>query len=227
MPQSAEHPTEPARARLATGAAPSPVEVASHLAARLCHDFMSPASGIVSGLDLLADPASADLHAEAHNLITASARKLIDLLTFSRAAFGPTADIGAVSELEALARGVIAHGRAELDWAVEAREIDPLAGQVLLNLVQIAATALPTGGQVRVTSRIEGAWTAVQVEALSARARLHEEIRAGFRGEALGEGLGGRWIQAWRLSALVAQAGGVLAAEPGASGVTFRAALPA
>ncbi|MGZ6019610.1 MAG: histidine phosphotransferase ChpT, partial [Phenylobacterium sp.] len=35
-------------------------ELAAYLAARMCHDFISPASAIVSGLDLLEDPTAQD-----------------------------------------------------------------------------------------------------------------------------------------------------------------------
>ena len=37
----------------ASPAAARTAEVAAYLAARMCHDFISPASAIVSGLDLL------------------------------------------------------------------------------------------------------------------------------------------------------------------------------
>ncbi len=228
MSQPAENlpPRSTAPALVGRPDGPTPVEIASRLAARLCHDFMSPASGIVSGLDLLADPGSKDLHREAQELIASSALTLVDLLTFSRAAFGPGGDTLDSRELESLARGAVAHGRAQLVWNIEASEIPPLAGRALLNLVQIAATTLPSGGQVQVSALSADGWTALTVEALGERYRLHEETRAGLRGEPLGEGLGGRWVQAWCLNALVAQAGGVLVAEPQAAGVIFRAALP-
>ena len=51
-------------------------EFASLLASRLCHDFISPASAIVSGLDLLEDPDSADMRDDAMALIAS-----ISLLT--------------------------------------------------------------------------------------------------------------------------------------------------
>src|SRR6185369_5226515 len=66
-------------------------EFAAFLAARMCHDFISPASAIVSGLDLLEDPSAQDMREEAMGLIAASARKLADLLQFSRVAFGASA----------------------------------------------------------------------------------------------------------------------------------------
>ena len=50
----------------------------------------------------------------------------------------------------------------------------------------------------------------------------------GSAGEPLGDGLGGRWVQAYYVHALVAQAGGGLAAEARRDEVvTFRAVLPA
>ncbi len=226
-PAAEDSPPSTRLVQAAPAVAPSPLEIASRLAARLCHDFMSPASGIVSGLDLLADPTSKDLHADAQQLIANSAGKLVDLLTFARAAFGPAGDIVDTRELETLARGAVAHGRAGLQWNIAPCELPPLAGQALLNLVQIASAALPAGGQVRVSARAELGWSTLLVEAVGERSRLHEEVRAGLAGEALGEGLAGRWIQAWCLNALVAGARGALAAEPGAAGVTFRLAVPA
>jgi histidine phosphotransferase ChpT len=63
-------------------------ELAAYLAGRMCHDFISPASAIVSGLDLLEDPSAQDMREEAMSLVSTSARKLADLLQFSRVAFG-------------------------------------------------------------------------------------------------------------------------------------------
>ncbi|MHB8530740.1 MAG: histidine phosphotransferase family protein [Caulobacteraceae bacterium] len=222
MPNAAENlALPPAEAASAI----DPAQIASRLAARLCHDFLSPASGIVSGLDLIEDPASKDFHGEAMALISASARKLVGLLTFSRAAFAAGVETIDTRELESLARGAIVNGRTELDWAVQAGELAPMAGRALLNLLQIAAGALASGGVVRVSARREGGWSAVLVESRGPRARLHEEVRAGLRGEGPGESVGGRWIQAWWLHALVTGAGGALAAEAGDEGVTFRAAV--
>jgi len=48
-------------------------EIAAYLAARMCHDFISPASAIVSGLDLLEDPSAQDMREDAMSLIAASA----------------------------------------------------------------------------------------------------------------------------------------------------------
>ena len=72
-----------------------PVDLAARLAARLCHDFISPASAIVSGLDLIEDPEQQDMREEAMALIASSARKLAALLSFSRIAFGGSGRLAA------------------------------------------------------------------------------------------------------------------------------------
>ena len=103
---------------------PRPAEFAAYLAARMCHDFISPASAIVSGLDLLEDPTAQDMRDDAMGLIGASARKLSDMLEFCRVAFGASASAETFDsrQLEKLAQGVFAHLRADLDWQVEPRD---------------------------------------------------------------------------------------------------------
>ena len=87
-------PSQPAPSTPAPPAANVDVngpDFAAMLAARLCHDFISPASAIVSGLDLLEDPSAQDMREDAMSLIASSARKLADLLQFCRVAFGASA----------------------------------------------------------------------------------------------------------------------------------------
>ncbi|MGA0603705.1 histidine phosphotransferase ChpT [Caulobacter sp. KR2-114] len=217
----------------AAGAVSAPTvsaeDLAAKLAARLCHDFMSPASGIVSGLDLLEDPSAKDMRDEAMNLIESSARKLVDLLTFSRVAFGSyaSAEVFDARELEGLAKGVFAHVRPELDWQVAEPQLPKSAARALLNLLQIAAGALATGGVARATAtQVDGRYT-VLVEAQHARVRMHPDVAAGLAGQPLSEGLAGRWVQAYYLNALVSAAGGVVSAIPGEEKISFQAVLPA
>jgi histidine phosphotransferase ChpT len=136
-----------------------PAELAAYLAARMCHDFISPASAIVSGLDLLEDPSAQDMREDAMGLIGTSARKLADLLAFTRVAFGASsaAETFDTRELEKLARGVFGHMRAELDWQVALAGVNKPTARTLLNLAQMAGAALPTGGAACVRVVEEGA----------------------------------------------------------------------
>ena len=63
-------------------------ELAAFIAGKLCHDFISPAGAIMSGLDLLEDPTAQDMRDDALALIEQSARKMVALVHFARVAFG-------------------------------------------------------------------------------------------------------------------------------------------
>ena len=214
-----------------TAVAPAirPAELAAYLAARMCHDFISPASAIASGLDLLEDPSAQDMRDEAMGLIASSAKKLTDLLSFCRVAFGASASAETfdVRDLEKLARGVFDHMRAELEWTVDTPGVNKPAARTLLNLAQMAGGALPTGGVARVRAVQEGASIAIAIEASGPRARLRPEVLAGLQGQPLGEGLHGHWVQAYYTHLFVADAGGRVFADVQEERVVFAATLPA
>lgn len=206
-----------------------PVDLAAQLAARLCHDFISPASAIVSGLDLLDDPTAQDMREDAMALIAQSARKLADLLAFCRAAFGSasTTEVFDARELHTLAQGVFGHMKASLAWEVLPASINKPAARTMLNLAQIAGSALPTGGTVTVKAVEAGGRIAVSVEGAGPRVRLKPEVAGGLLGKPKGEAMGGAWIQAFYVHSLVAQAGGQVAVETSDEGLTLAAWVPA
>ena len=207
---------------------PRTAEVAAYLAARMCHDFISPASAIVSGLDLLEDPSAQDMREEAMGLIAGSARKLADLLAFTRVAFGASASAETFDprELNKLAQGLFSHMRAELDWQVESPALAKPAARTVLNLAQLAGAALPTGGTAVVRAVDQNGAVSVAVEARGPKARLRPEVLAGLRGEPMVEGLHGHWVQAYYVHLFVRDAGGRVFVEVGEEKVTFAATVP-
>ena len=218
-------PEPAAPAAPAVGAA----ELAAALAARMCHDFISPASAIVSGMDLLDDPSAADMRDDADALVRTSAKKLVDMLAFSRVAFGASAAAESFDarDLQALSAGVYAHVRAELDWRVQAPSLNKAAARALLNLAQLGAGALPMGGTARVSAIVQDGAALLAVEALSPRARLRPEVSLGLAGQPQGEGLAGHWVQAYYLHALLQAAGGRVEALAEEGRVLLRARVPA
>jgi histidine phosphotransferase ChpT len=207
---------------------PGPSELAAHVAAKLCHDLISPVSAIVSGLDLLEDDDSQDMREDAMNLIAASAKKLASALTFARVAFGASssAETFDARDLEKLTRGVYDTVRAELDWAVEAPTLNKPAARALLNIAQIGAQALPTGGIARLTAGIKDETFAITLEARGPRARLRPETVEGLKGLPLSEGMAGQWVQSYYLHELIAAAGGRITAEVSEELVTAEIRLP-
>lgn len=204
-------------------------EFASLLASRLCHDFISPASAIVSGLDLLEDPDSADMRDDAMALIAGSARKLVDSLQFARVAYGggSAPETFGVPALEVLAEGLFAHYRGELDWAVEGESLEKPVAKSLLNLCALAAAALPMGGTARVSVEDADGGQRIRTVSEGRRARLRPELLAGLTGEGPGDGLAGHWIQAAWTHALIAQAGGTVTVEQEEDRVVLTAEIPA
>lgn len=228
IPAQAAPETPPAPAPDATFT-PDPAELAAQIAARLCHDFISPASAVVSGLDLLEDPTAQDMREDAMNLITQSARKLADMLQFARVAFGAsaTAETFDARDLETLAKGVYAHVRPELDWKVEPASINKPTARVLMNLAQIAAGALPMGGTATLRAVEADGRVAITIDAVGPRARLKPEVLRGLQGLDRGDAVGGAWVQAYYLWLIVKGVGGQLVADVGEDKVTLAAVTPA
>ena len=202
-------------------APPKPVTaeaLAAFLAARMCHDYISPAGAIVSGLDLLEDPSAQDMRDEALNLFAASAKKLVALLQFDRIAFGSSAAAESfnVDTLEALTRDVFAPAG-----------LPKPAARTLLNMAQIAGAALPTGGVATLTVTVDEAGeTLIVAESVGARARLRPEVVSGLKGEPMADGLSGHWVQAYYLHGILASVGGTLDSEIELEKVVVRARLP-
>jgi histidine phosphotransferase ChpT len=190
-------------------------ELASLIAAKLCHDFISPSGAIVSGLDLLNDPTAQDMRDDAIALITDSARKMVALVQFCRVAFGAatTAERFTPDMLRGLVDGVTHGGRATLDWRLEVTDFSKPQARALVNLAYLTVGALPMGGQAVVTARAEGSGIALEGIAEGARARLKPEATTGLAGQPLTEGLAGQWVQPYWLWLTIHQARGTLSVE--------------
>ena len=210
-------------------ALPRPAELAALLAAKLCHDLISPTSAIVSGVDLIEDPESQDMREDALALVISSSRKLGALLQFCRVAFGASAsaDTFDVRDLKKLAEGYYDTQKAVLDWAVTPESVGKPAARALLNLAQLACAALPRGGNARIEGEAEGAGLVLRAVSTGLRANLRTEVVEGLDGRALAEGLTGLWIQAYYLSLIIADAGGSIAHESGEERIVITVRLPA
>lgn len=187
-------------------------ELATYIAAKLCHDFISPAGAIVSGLDLLKDPSAQDMRDDAMGLITDSAEKLVAIVHFARVAFGAATSSERFSgeELRGLVAGLVDGGRASMNWQVQTDVFEKPAARALVNLAYLTMAALPTGGTATISTRQEDGFVVLDGLAEGARARLKPEAVTGLAGQRLAEGLPGQWIQPYWLWLTVTDAGGAL-----------------
>lgn len=204
-------------------------ELAAFVAAKLCHDFISPSGAIVSGLDLMQDPAAQDMRDDALALIEQSARKMVALVHFARVAFGAatTSERFTVRELEGLIVGMTQGGRASLDWRIADGEFSKPQARALTNLAYLTVGALPMGGVAVIQSRTEDGQLYLEGFAEGARARLKPEAVVGLSGERLTDGLAGQWIQPYWLWLTVNEAGGALHVKVEDAQVALVARMPA
>jgi histidine phosphotransferase ChpT len=203
-------------------------ELASLIAAKLCHDFISPSGAIVSGLDLLNDPTAQDMRDDALALITDSALKMVALVQFCRVAFGAPGsnERFTAAEVQGLVDAVAGGGRATLEWRLDSADYSRTEARVLLNLAYLTVAALPSGGAATLSSRREEGILSLHGVAVGARARLKPEAATGLAGERLTEGLAGQWIQPYWLWLTAREAGGRLDVTVGDGQVTLTTRLP-
>ena len=207
---------------------PGKAELAAALAARVCHDLINPAGAISTGVDLIEDADKPEMREDAIGLIVESSKKLGVLLPFYRVAFGASAsaDTFDVRKLEEMTRDIYSFQRAELSWDVPFESLGKAAARTILNLAQLGYLALPRGGVAKVSARREGGDLVLSVVGEGPKISLKPEVIEGLNGQPMSEGLGGYWVQAYYLNALLGDVGGTVAYATTDASVELTARLP-
>ena len=211
---------------------PSPVDFASLLCSRLCHDLLSPVGALNNGLELLADETDPAMRERCMELLAESARTSANKLKFFRLAFGAAGGYGDrvdVREARAAIEGLLADNkRVELGWLVEAGDMPKAAIKILLNLSLIAAEALARGGRLDIGGEENGGQLEIVIKLEGQRIVLDPEIRRTLIEGGGEDGVTPRAAAAYLVHALAAQAGGsVLVSEPAEGVMILGAALAA
>ncbi|MVA98589.1 histidine phosphotransferase [Nitratireductor sp. CAU 1489] len=125
-------------------------DLAALLCSRVCHDIISPVGAINNGLELL-DEGGADEDAMA--LIRQSARTASARLQYARIAFGAAGSAGMqidTGDAASVAAALFASEKPELEWNGARALLPKNKVKLLLNLVMVAAGAIPRGGRLAV-----------------------------------------------------------------------------
>lgn len=151
----------------------SPLDTASLLASRLCHDAIGPIGAIMNGLELLEDEGGGELREEALDLVRRSARKAAAVLEFARLACGAGAGRTRIEteQIERVVRAVFAGERAVPEFDIDARDLPFAEARLLLNLFRLAASAVARGGTVTAHVHDTAAGLAITLVAAGAGAR--------------------------------------------------------
>jgi histidine phosphotransferase ChpT len=133
-------------------------DLAAMLCSRVCHDLINPVGAIGNGLEVLADPTQSAMADGAQELIANAAKQARAKLEFARLAYGASSTAGTdfdTRECERVARIYFEIEKADLDWQVPLILLPKHKAKLFMNMLLIAAMAVPRGGVV--TAKIEGA----------------------------------------------------------------------
>ena len=190
----------------------SPVDFASLLCSRLCHDLLSPVGALNNGLELLADEHDPEMRQRCLELLNESAKASANKLKFFRLAFGAAGGFGEMvdaREARAAIEGLFGDNhRVKLGWLVEDTTLPKQAIKVLLNLALIAGDALIRGGQLDIGAESVNGAVEIVVRADGARIVLDQEMRAALTGQQGDSVITPRAAAAFLVHALVSEGGG-------------------
>ncbi|KAF0136486.1 MAG: hypothetical protein FD152_1008 [Xanthobacteraceae bacterium] len=162
------------------------LDLAALVASRVCHDVISPVGAIVNGLELMEDGADAATTELALDLIRKSAKTASARLQFCRIAFGAAGSAGSAidtRDAQQVATNFLNDDRTTVDWHIPPAFLPKNRVKLLLNLLLLAAGAIPRGGTIKVEMTGEGdtAGFAIDVSGLNARVPPHAvELLAGI-----------------------------------------------
>ncbi len=206
----------------------NPVDLASLLCSRLCHDLMSPVGALNNGIELLADEQDPDMRDKCLELLAESARASANKLKFFRLAFGAAGGFGEeidTHEAEAVLEGVFGpERRIELAWVVSEGKLPKGAVKLLLNLGLLAGDALVRGGRLDVGAESRDGEIELAVRAEGPRILLDPALRETLASGATGT-IEPRAAGAWLAHTLAAEAGGSIQLSDPSSDVLMIGAL--
>jgi histidine phosphotransferase ChpT len=209
----------------------NPVDLASLLCSRLCHDLMSPVGALNNGIELLADETDPEMREKCLELLADSARASANKLKFFRLAFGAAGGFGEeidTHEAEVALEGLFGpERRIELGWAVSDEKLPKGAVKLLLNLAMLAGDALVRGGHLDVGAELRGGEIELAVRAEGPRILLDPILRDTLANGANGAPVEPRAAGAWLAHNLVAEAGGTIQlSDPASEALLIGASVP-
>lgn len=194
-----------------------PARLASLIAARLCHDLVSPLGAIGNGVELLEMSGEFPRIAKSPELalISESVRAARARIRFYRIAFGAAATDQrvSVSEIAQLLEEHVHGGRLTIQTEAAA-DLSRLDARLLLLAVMCLESALPWGGRVLICRGGEG-WRLV---AEAQRTRPEPELWALLNGGGSSAGIAPADVHFTMLATLAAEAGRAVSWELDATG---------
>jgi histidine phosphotransferase ChpT len=155
------------------------LDLAALLCSRVCHDLISPVGAIMNGLEVMEEDKDEEMSRFAMDLIKKSARTASAKLQFCRLAFGAAGSAGAqidTGDAEKVTRGLMEDDKTKLAWNLPRTLMAKNRVKLLLNMMLLAAQAIPRGGQLTVDPIGEGDTIGFRVSAAGFNAKVPQAI---------------------------------------------------
>ncbi len=126
-------------------------DLAAMLCSKVCHDLINPVGAVNNGLETLADPEQAAMADFAQEMIASAARQAQAKLEFARLAYGASSTANTdfdTRECERVAQILFDIEKADLEWKIEPILMPKNKAKLLMNMLVIAASSVPRGGNV-------------------------------------------------------------------------------
>src|ERR1700760_1298896 len=193
------------------------LDLAALLCSRVCHDLISPVGAIMNGLEVMEDGKDEETSKFAMDLIKKSAKTASAKLQFCRLAFGAAGSAGAqidTGDAEKVARGLIEDEKTKLAWNLPRVLLAKNRVKLLLNMMLLAAQAIPRGGQLTVDPVGDRDSIGFKVSAAGTNAKVPAAIPPLLAGGAAGHPVDAHAIQPF-YTGLLAKTCGLSAAMAG------------
>jgi histidine phosphotransferase ChpT len=162
-----------------SGPPPEGLDLAALLCSRVCHDLISPVGAIMNGLEVMEEGKDEETSKFAMDLIKKSAKTASAKLQFCRLAFGAAGSAGAqidTGDAEKVTRGLMEDEKTKLGWNLPRVLLAKNRVKLLLNMMLLAAQAIPRGGQLTVDPVGEGDTMGFRVCATGTNAKIPQAI---------------------------------------------------
>jgi histidine phosphotransferase ChpT len=155
------------------------LDLAALLCSRVCHDLISPVGAIMNGLEVMDENKDEETSKFAMDLIRKSARTASAKLQFCRIAFGAAGSAGAqidTGDAEKVTRGLMEDEKTKVAWNLPRVLLAKNRVKLLLNMMLLAAQAIPRGGQLTVDPVGSGDTMGFKVTSAGTNAKVPQAI---------------------------------------------------
>ena len=174
------------------------LDLAALLCSRVCHDLISPVGAIMNGLEVMEEGKDEDTAKFAMDLIKKSAKTASAKLQFCRLAFGAAGSAGAqidTGDAEKVTRGLLEDEKTKIAWNLPQVLMAKNRVKLLLNMMLMAAQAIPRGGQITVAPVGEGDAMGFRVSITGQNAKVPPSIPPLLAGQPNGHAVDAHAIQ--------------------------------